>query len=33
MFKLDSILEKDTIFIKDLKLSHLLLMNNVNYPR
>lgn len=32
MFKLHSQLEKDTIFIKDLKLCQLLLMNNALYP-
>lgn len=31
-FTLDSKLEKDTFFIKDLKLSKLLLMNDCNYP-
>lgn len=32
MFKLDDKLKKDCFFIKDLKLSQLLLKNNANYP-
>ncbi len=32
MFKLDKRLEQDTIFIKNLNLSKLLLMNNSNFP-
>ncbi len=32
MFILDSKLKADTLFICDLKLSHLLLMNDSNYP-
>ena len=32
MFRLDKRLEKDTIFIKNLNLSKLLLMNNSNFP-
>lgn len=32
MFKLDKQLEQDTIFIKNLNLSKLLLMNNSNFP-
>ncbi len=32
MFKLNNKLQEDTFFIKDLKLSKLLLMNNKNYP-
>ena len=32
MFKLDDRLKKDCFFIKDLKLSQLLLKNNANYP-
>ena len=32
MFTLDNKLQEDTFFIKDLKLSKLLLVNNKNYP-
>ncbi|NBV06168.1 MAG: HIT domain-containing protein [Proteobacteria bacterium] len=32
MFVLDLKLKADTFFITDLKMSHLLLMNNANYP-
>ena len=32
MFQLDAKLQADTFFIKDLKLSRLLLMNDANYP-
>lgn len=32
MFKLDKRLEQDTIFVKNLNLSKLLLMNNSNFP-
>lgn len=32
-FKLDERLEKDTFFVKDLKLSRLLIMNDSRYPR
>lgn len=32
MFILDSKLESDTLFVHDLKISQLLLMNNANYP-
>ena len=32
MFELDEKLQADTFFIKDLKMSRLLLMNDANYP-